>query len=251
MAPEYSMLILYSERAPYRDLLNALREASKMIRARWGMEIEEVESSRIGPDEAERIKSDMRSIPPHIRGRITSSGGRPLPLSGRKNLNLGNTPILLLYRGREPIDVYPHLLGASYFGVLEAIYRILELGPRFYAESRGILEDPISRIVRDRPEIIEEGLKFKGSNVDVGTGTADLIMEDRDGNPLVMEIETIAGEGAVAQVSRLALGYAQRFGVSKDTVRMGIICAGFDAKALRACESLGIELYQIIAKRIV
>ncbi|MEM3575213.1 MAG: hypothetical protein QXQ76_05690, partial [Candidatus Bathyarchaeia archaeon] len=96
-----------------------------------------------------------------------------------------------------------------------------------------------------------EGLKLKGSNVDVGTGTADLVMEDRYGKPLVMEIETIAGEGAVAQVSRLALGYAQRFGISKDSVRMGIICVGLDAKARRACESLGIELYQMAAKRIV
>ncbi|MEM2082374.1 MAG: hypothetical protein QXK34_01365 [Candidatus Bathyarchaeia archaeon] len=251
MAPEYSLRILYSEKAPYRDLLDALREAFRMIRVKWGMEVEETEASGIGPEEAERIKSDMRSIPPQVRGRIASSGGRPLPLSGRRNLNLGNTPILLLYRGREPIDVYPHLLGASYFGVLEAVNRILELGPRFYAESRGLLEDPISRILRDRPEIIEEGLKFKGSNVDVGTGTADLVMEDRDGKPLVMEIETIAGEGAVAQVSRLALGYAQRFGISKNAVRMGIICIGLDAKAQRACESLGIELYRMIAKRIV
>lgn len=251
MAPEYSLRILYSEGAPYRDLLKALREASERIRAKWGIEVEELEASKIGPEDAERIKSDMRSIPPQIRGRIASSGGRPLPLSGKRNLNLGNTPILLLYRGREPIDVYPHFLGASYFGVLEAINRILELGPRSYAESRGILEDPILRIVRDRPEIVEEGLKLKGSNVDVGTGTADLIMEDRNGKPFVMEVETIAGEEAAAQVSRLALGYAQCLGIPRDAVRMGIICADFDAKARRACESLGIELYRMVAERIV
>ncbi len=245
------MRILYSEEAPYRDLLDALRETSKRIRAKWGMEVEELEASRLGPDEAERIKSDMRSIPPQIRGRIVSSGGRPLPLSGKKNLNLRNTPILLLYREGEPIDVYPHLLGASYFGVIEAANRILELGPRFYVESRGLFEDPILRILRDHPGIVEEGLKFKGSNVDVGTGTADLIMEDRDGNPIVIEIETIAGEGAVAQVSRLGFGYAECLGIPKGAVRMAIICAGFDAKARRACESFGIELYQMVAKRIV
>jgi hypothetical protein len=32
---------------------------------------------------------------------------------------------------------------------------------------------------------------------------------------------------------------------------MGIVCIEADDKARRACEALGIELYRIIAKRIV
>jgi hypothetical protein len=251
MGSGYSLRILYSARAPYRDLLEALRAMSREAGAKWGMGVEELEESEIGPDEAERMKSEIRSIPPQVRGRIVSSGGRPLPLSGRGNLNLGNTPILILYRGGEPIDVYPHMLGASYFGALEAMERILELGPKFYAESRGLLEDPIIRILRDHPEVMGEGLKLKGSNVDVGTGIADLIMEDERGNRLLIEVETVAGEGAAAQVSRLALGYARSSGIPRSAVRMGIVCIEADDKARRACEALGIELYRIIAKRIV
>ena len=251
MASEYSMRILYSERAPYRGLLEGLRGASREVGSRWGIGIEELEASRIGPAEAEAIRSEMRSIPPQIRGRIVTSGGRPLPLSRNKNLNLGNTPILILYRGKTPIDVYPHLLGASYLDALDAMRRILVLGPKFYAESRGLLEDPLLKIIRDDPEIIAQGLRYKGSNVDVGTGTADLILEDGGGNPLLIEVETIAGEGAVAQASRLALGYARSLGISKGGVRIGIVCVGFDPKARRACEALGVELYRIVAKRIV
>ncbi|MBS7629587.1 DUF91 domain-containing protein, partial [Candidatus Bathyarchaeota archaeon] len=159
-------------------------------------------------EEVENLRSKIRNIPPQVRGRIVTSRNYALPLSRSKQLNLLNTPIVLLERDSEPVDVYPHLLGARYRGVEDSLNNILRYGPDQYLEARGIIEDPLTRIISDCPEAIEEGLTLLGVNVRTPTGVIDVLLRDCSGRVVVVEVETTARDQSAAQVCRLAAGYS-------------------------------------------
>ena len=85
-------------------------------------------------------------------------------------------------------------------------------------------------------------------NVDFGV--ADVVLEDENGRWVIVEIETQATETAVAQVSRLAAGYATQNKFSLDSIRKVIVCLNFDAKAAKACRGANVELFQLAAAKI-
>ncbi len=198
----------------------------------------------------EQVKNDIRSILPQIRGKIVSAKNKVLPFSKTKNLNTKNTPILILYHNERPINVYPHLLGTTYFETEFQLEKILENGPEAHVIAKGLLEEPIQKILADDPSIIEKGMQFKGANEDVGWGVADVLLQDAEGRSVVVEIETKATETAVAQVSRLAAGYASQRRLATDSVRKIILCNHFDDRTAKACRGANVELYQLVAKRV-
>jgi hypothetical protein len=186
---------------------------------------------------------DIRSIPPQARGRIVSSKGKVLPLSGSKLLNVENTPIVVLRENERAANVFPHLLGTTYFDLQSSLDGILRFGPSEYLQSRGLLEDPIIKLVADNPELIEKSMSFVGSNIQLSGGSVDLVLRDREGTDVVVEVETVATDQAVGQVLRLARGYAEQMG--RKSVRKAIICAGFDSGLPLACKEAEIDLFRL------
>jgi len=223
--------------------LDAIRQRMRGIAAKWKTGFEEFDADKLTVEQVRRLIDDIRSIPPQIRGRIVSSRGKVLPLSGSKSLNLANTPIVVLRENESAVSVFPHLLGTAYFDVESSLDRISNLGPREYFQDRGLLESPIVKILADSPTLLEEGMKFIGSSIEVPAGLVDVLLRDREGTDVLVEVETKARDDAVGQVLRLARSHSEKTG--KKHVRKLIVCHDFDTGLPLACKEAGIELFRL------
>jgi len=238
-------VLLHDAKAGYATRMERVYALLSEIERKWQVESEYIEASHISSDQAFKYLSDIRSTSPQVRGGIVTSRSHVLPLSGKKNLNLLNTAILILYEGGRPVTVYPHLLGTFYRSVEDSLEEIANYGPSRTLESRGILEDPICKILADDPTLLGAGLKTVGIEVSTSTGIIDLLMKDDKGTWVVVEVETHAGDFAVAQVCRLAAGYSKDSRVELDKVRRVIVCRSFEKNLIETARSAGVQLYRI------
>mgnify|MGYP001087850395 FL=1 len=236
--------------ASYAPRMQTLISLLEELKKRWMMEYVVVKSRELSPEEAERVESAIRSIPPQVRGRIVSSRHHALPLSRTKRLNLKNTPVIILRKNGFPVDVYPHLLGTNYSSPEDFVTKILRVGPDEHLEARGILEDPLVKIIADYPDCLEEGMVLLETNAQTEAGVIDALMEDSTGNPVVLEAETKAKDSSVAQVCRLAAGYARSREISLDKIRKIVVCLGYEGQLAATCQGSNVELYRIELRRI-
>lgn len=246
----YRFILYYEQEVSYKLRKQSILETLRKIRKKWNVDFNIVDIETLKPTQVERARNDIRSIQPQIRGRIVSAKKNVLPFSKTKNLNTKNTPILVLYHNDMPINVYPHMLGSTYFEIEPQLEKILENGPEAHVVAKGLLEEPMQKILADNPTILQEGMHFIEANKDVGYGVADVILQDSEGRAAVVEIETRATETAVAQVSRLAAGYATQNKLPLDNVRKIILCQQFDRKSAKACQGASAELYRLVAEKI-
>ncbi|UCH31763.1 MAG: DUF91 domain-containing protein [Candidatus Bathyarchaeota archaeon] len=260
--PEYTFLVFKSERkmyefilyfetgSPYEKETKRIIRFLEKIRKKWNADFDLNHVETLSETQVERVKDDIRKISPQIRGKIVSSKGKILPLSNNKNLNTQNTPILLIYDNQTPINVYPHMLGTAYFEIGATLENILKDGLKAHMIAKGILEEPVQKILADDPWILGQGMKFIAADKDVDFGVVDVILEDENGRMVIVEIETEATETAVAQVSRLAAGYASQNKSSLDHLRKVIVCLNFNARAAKACRGANVELFQLAMQKI-
>lgn len=232
----------------YQDSVNTISELFRLLWDRWEISCSITELSSLSSSEVERLKIDIRSIQPQVRGRIVTSRGHILPFSKSKNLNLKNTPILVLYLGETAVDVYPHVLGSKYFDINNALGRMLTFGPNGYLQFRGLLEEPVVKILSDFPDIVGTGVKSLGSEISVNTGKIDLLMQEEDGKIIVVEVENYAEDFSVAQVCRLAAGYSSQFSVPPESLRKIIVCLSYSSTLPETCQGAGVELFQLVLK---
>jgi len=248
---EYKFVLYYERNATYSERIPKIKRSLEEIKCKWNVEYCLMEACNLSPSQIDRLKNDIRSILPQTRGKIVSSQNRILPLSKTKNPNLTNTPILLLFLENRPLNVFPHVLGTTYFDIETSLESIVENGPKAYLAVKGLLEEPIQKILADDPEILEKGMRFLGVDVKTERGIIDLLLQDSKNKITVVEIETIASESAVAQVSRLAVGYSTKAKISQNTIRKLIVCEQFDENTVSACQGADIELYKMTIKKIV
>jgi hypothetical protein len=246
----YKIELYYYQNATYStDLQKILDIINKLIQT-WQIEYEIFEAQNISAEEIQKIETSIRSIPPQVRGRIVSSGNHILPLSRKKKLNLKNTPIIILKKKGIPTAVFPHLLGTNYGRPLDSLSRILKVGPDEYREARGLLEDPIVKILSDYPEALGKGISFVNTNVETDAGIIDILLKDELENHIVVEVETKAKDAAVAQVCRLAAGYAKSINLPLENIRKVIVCISYEGQLDVTCEGSQVELYQIKLAKI-
>ncbi len=246
----YKFSLYYDKKASYQNKIKPIIKALKKIQSKWKADFSTIDSETLHAKQVERIKKDIRGIPPQIRGKIVSGRNRILPFSRSKNLNTKNTPILILYHNEIPVNVYPHMLGTTYFEIDHQLQRIFENGLESHLTARGLLEEPIQKIIADNPSILGERLLFKDANKDVGFGVADVILQDAEGKVVVVEIETKATETAVAQVSRLAAGLISQDKLLPSNLRKLIVCHRFDDRTVKACKGANVELYILTTEKI-
>jgi hypothetical protein len=228
----------------------ALKTLLMQIQAKWGASFNLVDADTLTTRDVTRLKNEIRSIPPQVRGRIVSAQHRALPLSNNRHLNLTNTPILLLYQDAMPVTVYPNLLGSTYTNVTAALTQLLTTGLHAYLKARGLLEHPVTKILADFPEVIEPGMTYVDSEIEVGVGNIDVLLRDETGNDVVVEVEMRAADQALGQVSRLAAGLALLRGTSADSIRKVIVCLDHGENLDVACHGSNVELYRIAANRV-
>jgi len=247
---EYSFVLYLRKGAAYSAKVDGILGLLKETQRKWQIAYSLVEAEGMKAPDVQKFKSEIHSILPQVRGRIASSKGFALPLSGSKNPNLENTPVLILYENSAPVNVFPHLLGTTYFDIEEALQSILKFGPRDYLGSKGLLEDPLMKIVSSHPSILELGMLFIDANVNTEAGEIDLVLQDNQGHYVVAEAETIADDFAVGQVCRLAASYAEKVKSPLEDIRRLIVCIGYDKNVRKTCEGANVELFQMTLKRL-
>ena len=119
------------------------------------------------------------------------------------------------------------------------------MGPDEYLEVKGLLEDPIVKILSDYPEALGLGTSFVNTNIETDAGIIDILLKDKSENHIVVEVETKAKDAAVAQVCRLAAGYAKSNNLSLSKIRKVIVCISYEGQLKVTCEGSNVELYQI------
>jgi len=246
----YRFVLYYDKDAPYSARVQTIENMLKQTKSKWGVEYQLIEAKSLSSSQVERLKDDVRSTLPQLRGKIVSSKSQVLPLSKTKNPNLTNTPILLLYQDDRSVNVFPHLLGTTYFDIESSLETIAKNGPRAHLVARGLLENPIQKILADAPSILEDGMNFLGAEVEVEDGVIDVLLQDAKGRVVVVEIETKANETAVAQVCRLAADYSSTAKVAEHKIRKVIVCQQFEEKTVRACKGANVELYKLDMKKV-
>ncbi|WP_455281550.1 endonuclease NucS domain-containing protein [[Eubacterium] cellulosolvens] len=241
----YKIELYYDRNASYSTGFQQISDILEKLKQTWQIEYELFEAQNISSEESQKIEVTIRSIPPQVRGRIVSSGNHILPLSRKKNLNLKNTPIIILKKKGIPTAVFPHLLGTNYGKPLDSLSRIYKVGPDEYLEVKGLLEDPIVKILSDNPKALGAGTSFVDTNVETDAGIIDILLKDKSENHIVVEVETKAKDVAVAQVCRLAAGYAKSNNLSLSKIRKVIVCISYEGQLNVTCEGSDVELYQI------
>jgi hypothetical protein len=236
--------------------LHNLEDKDKSVRT------EVVDVSTLTDAQREKIAADIRTIPPQTRGRVVSGEGMTLALSGKKNLNLENTPILIIKDSADrPVAVFPHALEKKVETVHDHLNHALEHGiDSTLHEKRVPTEQLLIELLSVTPSVIEEGLTVVGKEYPTPTGTIDLLLLDRNETPVVVEVEVTATEQAVGQVCKLSEGYLallKQKETSKVTrrneelkIRKAIACVKIKGLMYQACKNAGVELYQLRTDRV-
>ncbi len=244
----YRLHLYYKQGAHYTCNIERLLTQLRIALDRWNMQCNVVEDAALTETTRTRLVNDLRLILPQARGRIVTSGGRVLPLSGSKKLNLQNTPILVLSKADNVLNVYPHMLGTTYFDIESSLQKIIDVGPREHMAARGLLEEPLLKILTDHPAALEDGMSFADTMIKVPAGEIDLLLKDKQGTMVVVEIETRATDFSVGQVSRLAHSFTQTSNGERPLRRL-IVCIGSEMNTPSACAAAGVELFQLYFKK--
>jgi RecB family endonuclease NucS len=242
---------------PIRNLLEKLSQQEKALT------VKVVDASKLTDTDQEKIAVEIRSIPPQARGRVVSGGGMILALSHAKKLNFDNTPIIIVKDNLDrPIAVFPHALEGKVETVEDHLKDALALGVDEALHRKRIpTEEILTELISTMPSIFENDATVIGHEYPTSTGTIDLLLLDKNGTPIVVEVEVTATEQAIGQVHKLAEGYsktAETVSLESDItrlarekpVRKAIICLKTKGRLQEACRSAGIELYQLKAERL-
>lgn len=205
--------------------------------------IHKIEKRIIDQKEEEAIIAAIRDIRPQSRGAVVTSGGDMLPLSGRKKLNLSNTPILLVKSDGRPEYVFPCKVEEKYYDVLQGIsFLVQNLPERVKLEGEG--ETPISSKLKESPKSLEDDLEFDAYEVETGSGVADLLFHDCNGRHLLIEVEREASDATIGQILRLCAGFEKKNGLEPGSVRTGIVCLRANRNVVSAADRARIEIWK-------
>jgi len=201
--------------------------------------LEVCDTRSLASSDEERFLTDIRTIPPQVHGQVRSGGGRTLPISNSGRLNR-SIPILIFYEGLKPIDVYPKDLK----GIMP------DLGSVFKNPgAAGFLgvEDCIATLLSSSPQILGSELKLADTEVETGSGVADLVFKDSNEVYVLVEVKETADQETVGQVLKQSNGMKDKLGLTR--IRSAIVALRTSGNVQDACQAASVELYLIATKR--
>ena len=230
------LLICSSSDPNYQDIVEQARKKASAN----NQTVEEYDTSNLTPSDEERFLADIRTIPPQVRGRVKSGGARTLPISNSGRLNRF-IPILIFYDGPKPVDVYPKdLMGVKYD--FDSAFKT----PRV-TEVLGV-ESSIITVLSSRPELLGPELALVDKEFETMSGVVDLVLKDKDGVHVFVEVKDTADQETVGQVLKQSSGMKDKLGLT--TIRKAILTLRTSGKVREACRDAGVELYLISAERL-
>lgn len=210
-------------------------------------------SDQLDELDREELLNLIRTVSLRAKIRIKSSGGGVLPISRSGQLNVEQTPIIIVTEDERPSMVYPHEKGPKghRFDVDSYLKRLLEMETVEGFEEQAISEEDICRILANFPSMIEEGLKYESREEKVKGGVIDIVFIDSKDNHMLVEIEIKGTDDAIGQVSRFPIPYAKKFNISPEKIRKAIVCIDISESRIIACRENNIEVYQFVLERRV
>src|SRR2546428_5340778 len=105
----FKLILYYDVKSAYSDKIPELLSLLRLLSTQRGTEFEVILHDKMTSESESNLKKLIYELQLHSegRGQIVTSRGYMLPFSKGKNLNLANTPILLVEENGEPIDVLP------------------------------------------------------------------------------------------------------------------------------------------------
>ena len=182
-------------------------------------------------------------------GVVTKDGSGPLPIS--RNKHPGRAGILVCSKDGTPIAVYPHTANKKRMEIEPYLTSLADgADPEMPGESSFLTEADIARMISTFPETIEDGLTFVAHEVEVEGGRIDSVFRDKNGRPLLVEIEIYARSIAVEQALKFRFAYARKYGLDPKEVRTAIVCGRIKDSTLRASAAGNVEVYELSLKKV-
>src|SRR6266581_4764078 len=228
-------LIYSASKLDFKDTVDLVKTNAGASNVR----LEVLDADRLTSSDEERFLEDIRLIPPQVRGQVRSGGGRTLPISGSSKLNR-SIPILIVYEGIKPVDVYPKdLMGVKYD--LNSAFKTASPSDTLGVESNLIT------ILSSMPELLGPGLQLVHREFETGSGIIDMIFKDPEGVLLSVEVKEQADQETVGQVLKQSNGLKDKLGTP--SFRKAIVALRTSGNVRAASKDGGIELYLIAAEK--
>ncbi len=230
-----AQLVYSSSRPDFKNIVDLVTSSAKAA----NVQLEIHDSNNLTASDEERFLADIRLIPPQTRGQVRSGGGRTLPISGSSKLNR-TIPVIILYDGSKPVDVYPKdLMGIKYD--LSSAFKTPTT-----SDALGV-ENSLVTILSSKPELILPGLELVSKEFETKSGIIDMIFKDPAGVYLIVEVKEEADQETVGQVLKQSGGLKDKLGLS--TVRKAIFALRTSGNVAAACKDAGVELYLLSASK--
>ena len=232
----------------YNGRLDSIINSILELKRNFGFAVELYERKLLNPESVSKVMEEIRAIIPQSRGSIVTSRNSILPLSKTKKLNLDNTPVLIVEEKERPIYVFPCRLGESYFSVEYGVDFIKSNWPEL-RPLEGENEELITRLIKERPDLLEDGFRLEASEVMLETGKVDVIFKDSRDSLVIVEVEREATDATLGQILRLASGYEgnkMRDGRGRK-VRAGIVCYRAKKFIPVAAKRAQVEIWQTLS----
>ena len=228
-------LIYSASKLDFKDTVDLVKTNAGASNVR----LEVLDADRLTSSDEERFLEDIRLIPPQVRGQVRSGGGRTLPISGSSKLNR-SIPILIVYDGVKPVDVYPKdLMGVKYD--LSSAFKTASPSDTLGVESN------LVTILSSKPDLLGPGLQLVHREFETGSGIIDMIFKDPEGVLLSVEVKEEADQETVGQVLKQSNGLKDKLGTP--SFRKLIVALRTSGNVRAACKDGGIELYLIAAEK--
>ena len=243
--------ILYTEEN--HENLKLVKNLLEKVKEKHQIDYQVVISDQLDEISKEELLNQIRTVSLRAKIRVKSSGGGILPISRSSQLNIDQTPILIVREDERPSMIYPHERGPKghRFEVISYLERLLEVETIQGFEQQAISEEDMCRILANFPSMIEKGLKYESREVEVEGGVIDMVFIDAQDNHMLVEIEIKGTDAAIGQVSRFPIPYAEKYNIPRERIRKAIVCIEISDSRIVACKENGIEVYQFgIDKKI-
>ena len=225
-----------AEISSYIDLFEEIKQKHSI-----NFEIVDVES--LNYDEYNEVLENIRLISRKNAIGVVSRGNGHLPIS--RNKKIGNFGILLQFEDGKAKNIYPHEKNNMRIDVRYHLNALIGSdNVTDVLDQECISEQDISRMISTFPELIEDGLEFIETEVEVKSGRIDAVFQTKNDEHLLIEIEIEVKDSAIGQVQRFAT-YSENYGIPRNKVRLGFVCAKISENILNACKDAKIEVYTL------
>ena len=207
--------------------------------------------TELSENDEENLKDEIRIAATKLKFKVVTKGGGALVISGSKKLNYQHGPILVVRSNQKIIEVFPRGDPGSKESRWTAIdflsnYLRGDLAITDVLVGQKFLEEDLRNLIISTPGIIELGLIYHDVEVEIESSRIDLVLIDKKGNHLLLEFKLNATDQTIGQVTRYNLEYySQKFSISKEKLRRGIVTLSVTGQIKEACKTQQIELYVI------